>query len=115
MPWPLMTLSPTHRADRTPACSPGPGTGTVGTGTGPGPGPVMRGILLGLLLLATACAQRPVQPALPLAVLLPADALLLGEQHDAPDHQDLARQAVQSLQAQPGLAALVLEMAEAGR
>lgn len=74
----------------------------------------MRGILLGLLLLATACAQRPVQPALPLAALLPADALLLGEQHDAPDHQDLAHQAVQSLQAQPGLAALVLEMAEAG-
>lgn len=96
-----MTPRPTQRAHRTPACA-------------PGPGPVTRGILLGVLWLATACAQRPVEPNLPLATLLPADALLLGEQHDAPDHQDLAYQSVQVLQAQPGLAALVLEMAEAG-
>ena len=50
-----------------------------------------------------------------LATLLPADALLLGEQHDAPAHQQLQRQAVQWLAARGELAALALEMAEQGR
>ncbi len=46
--------------------------------------------------------------------LLPADVLLLGEQHDAPDHQRLQREAVLWLAARGQLAALVLEMAESG-
>ena len=50
-----------------------------------------------------------------LAALLPADALLLGEQHDAPEHQRLQRQTVDWLAARGELAALALEMAEQGR
>lgn len=48
---------------------------------------------------------------------LPPDTplLLLGEQHDAPEHQQLARSSVQQLAKQGRLAALVIEMAEAGR
>lgn len=50
-----------------------------------------------------------------LTPLLPADALLLGEQHDAPDHQRIEREVVQVLAARGVLAALALEMAEQGR
>ncbi|MBU0748080.1 MAG: ChaN family lipoprotein [Gammaproteobacteria bacterium] len=49
-----------------------------------------------------------------LQTLLPADVLLLGEQHDAPDHQHLQREALLWLAARHQLAALVLEMAERG-
>jgi uncharacterized iron-regulated protein len=49
-----------------------------------------------------------------LAPLLPADALLLGEQHDAPDHQRIEREVVQVLAARNVLAALAVEMAEQG-
>lgn len=49
-----------------------------------------------------------------LQTLLPADVLLIGEQHDAPDHQRLQREAVQALAAREQLAAVVLEMAESG-
>ncbi len=68
--------------------------------------------------LLTACATRP--PALTpdeqarLAALLPADVLLLGEQHDAPAHQRLQRQTVEWLIDRGELAALALEMAEQG-
>lgn len=47
--------------------------------------------------------------------LLPADAILLGEQHDAPQHQHIEAELVQWLAQRGQLAALVLEMAEAGR
>lgn len=50
-----------------------------------------------------------------LTALLPTDALLLGEQHDAPDHQRIEREVVQVLAARHELAALALEMAEQGR
>jgi len=50
-----------------------------------------------------------------LTTLLPSDALLLGEQHDAPDHQRIEREVVQVLVARNELAALALEMAEQGR
>ena len=50
-----------------------------------------------------------------LTPLLPSDALLLGEQHDAPDHQRIEREVVQVLAVRHGLAALALEMAEQGR
>lgn len=46
--------------------------------------------------------------------LLPADAILLGEQHDAPDHHRIERETVQALAARGALAALAVEMAEAG-
>lgn len=50
-----------------------------------------------------------------LSQLLPADAILLGEQHDAPDHQLVHRLVVQALASQHILAALTLEMASQGQ
>lgn len=50
-----------------------------------------------------------------LTALLPAEALLLGEQHDAPAHQRVQSEVVQALAAHGQLAALALEMAEQGR
>jgi uncharacterized iron-regulated protein len=47
-----------------------------------------------------------------LQALLPADVLLLGEQHDAPAHQQLQRAVVLALAARGTLAALALEMAD---
>lgn len=75
-------------------------------------------MLLSSLLLA-ACAMAPA-PALDgvqqarLAALLPADAILLGEQHEAPEHHVLERQVIEWLAAQGALAAVALEMAEQG-
>lgn len=62
-------------------------------------------IALAAVLLA-GCAP-------PLAVPAP-DVLLLGEHHDAPEHQQLHRRFIQRLAAQGNLAALALEMAEQG-
>ena len=50
-----------------------------------------------------------------IAALQPVDALLLGEQHDAPEHHAIEREAVEALVARGHLAALALEMAEEGR
>jgi uncharacterized iron-regulated protein len=47
--------------------------------------------------------------------LLPVDALLLGEQHDATDHHRLELETVEALIARNQLAALAIEMAEEGR
>ena len=46
--------------------------------------------------------------------LLPLDVLLLGEQHDAPDHQRIHREVIEALAARGALAAVVLEMAMQG-
>lgn len=46
--------------------------------------------------------------------LLPADIILLGEQHDAADHQQVHRIVVEALAARNSLAALALEMASQG-
>lgn len=46
---------------------------------------------------------------------LPADALLLGEQHDAPEHQALQARIVGALASRGQLAALLLEMADSGQ
>ena len=46
---------------------------------------------------------------------MPADALLLGEQHDAAEHQQLQRDVVTALARRGQLAALAIEMAEQGR
>jgi len=62
------------------------------------------------------CAPMP--PALDLparvAELLPADAILLGEQHDAPEHQRIERDVVTLLAARGVLSAVVIEMAPRG-
>jgi uncharacterized iron-regulated protein len=74
-------------------------------------------------VLAAACAAPPAasnaaDPAFNVpqrvSALLPTDILLLGEQHDAPDHQQLERETVQALADQGQLAALTLEMADQG-
>lgn len=74
-------------------------------------------LLAAALALLSGCAA--LHPAgMPLRAhraLLPADILLLGEQHDAPEHQAWERATVQWLAQRGQLAALVLEMAEAGR
>jgi uncharacterized iron-regulated protein len=69
------------------------------------------------LVAACAAGPRPARDstAQRLAALMPADALLLGEQHDAPEHQIIEREAVEALAAAGRLAALVVEMAEEGR
>ena len=78
-------------------------------------------------MLAGGCAGRPelpileqtgsraaAQTAVRLDALLPADALLIGEQHDAPAHHVLEQQIVSSLASRGLLAAVALEMAEVG-
>ena len=71
----------------------------------------MRHLLTVMLLsLLAACGSVPRD----VDGLLPADALLLGEQHDAASHQQRHREAVQWLAGQGRLAAVALEMAEQG-
>lgn len=70
-------------------------------------------------MILGGCALTPHRseaPAWPQALerLLPTEILLLGERHDAPQHQDMQRQAVEWLAQRGLLAALVMEMAEAG-
>ena len=73
------------------------------------------------LLLASPAQAQPLPPAphseaLPpyWQQIRPTDALLLGEQHDAPQHQDIQTQVVAWLAGQGLLAALTLEMAKQG-
>jgi uncharacterized iron-regulated protein len=84
---------------------------------------ITQASLYSVLLALSACSSPlPTPPTDPapdprltqLRQLLPADALLLGEQHDAPAHQRIHQQVVQVLAAQGQLAALVLEMANQG-
>lgn len=84
--------------------------------------------VLSALMVAAGCSNAPpadtrsppppatpaADAAAPWAALLPPPVLLLGEQHDAPDHQRLQREAVAALGARGALSAVVLEMAEAG-
>jgi uncharacterized iron-regulated protein len=89
----------------------------------------LRCLTLGALCAAlmTACAHRPEAPIIPLLAgqaasdtatrldkLLPADVLLLGEQHDAAEHQQIEQQVVANLAQRGVLAAVALEMADAG-
>ena len=63
--------------------------------------------LLAISALAlTGCTSLPAD--------LSAQALLLGEQHDVPEHQRLHRDTVQTLAARGQLAAVALEMADQG-
>lgn len=79
--------------------------------------------LLFLFFLLSACASVPEPRLFPdvatdittrTDALLPADVLLLGEQHDAAEHQDIHRQVIEHLAVRGQLAAVVLEMTEAG-
>jgi uncharacterized iron-regulated protein len=70
-----------------------------------------------LLMLALAgCALQapPLDVPARVAELLPADAILLGEQHDAVEHQQIERDVVSALAARGNLSALVIEMAPRG-
>jgi hypothetical protein len=49
-----------------------------------------------------------------LAQLLPTQVLMLGEQHDAPEHQAIHQRTVSTLAARGQLAAVVLEMTSGG-
>ena len=89
----------------------------------------VTGLLVSVILLAgcagaTTAPNAAAPPAGPypsatdlmrrLDSLLPADGILLGEQHDAPEHQRLQREVVLALAERGTLAALVIEMAEQG-
>lgn len=79
------------------------------------------------LALAGGCAGRPELPIIELSsggpaaltsarldALLPADVLLIGERHDAKEHQQIEQQVIARLAARGLLAAVALEMAEVG-
>jgi len=91
------------------------------------PGRLAVFLAVACLLVAGGCAGRPelpileqtgsssaVQIAARLDALLPADVLLVGEQHDATAHHDLEQQIVSSLAVRSLLAGVALEMADAG-
>ncbi len=75
--------------------------------------------ILALTALVAGCSAVPpggagTSLAPRLAALLPADVLLLGEQHDAPEHHAIERETVAALAARGQLAAVAIEMAETG-
>lgn len=83
-----------------------------------------RWALTALLVLLSGCARVPEPRLFPEApnditlrtdALLPADVILLGEQHDAPDHQYIQQHVIARLAVDGKLGALALEMADAGR
>ncbi len=77
--------------------------------------PLRRALLLGAVLSWAASLARASDEWTPrLDALLPTRALLLGEQHDASEHQRIARALVQTLAGRSALAAVVLEMLPAG-
>src|SRR3989344_2937670 len=82
---------------------------------------LLAGALLATGALAGCASTGTTPPSTPLAAwpdrlqaLLTTDVLLLGEQHDAPEHQRLQRETVLWLAAKGQLAAVVMEMAESG-
>lgn len=85
----------------------------------------LSGLVCALAL--SSCAGRPEAPiielpggsaeraiATKLEALLPADVLLVGEQHDAAEHHLIEQQIIAVLVAKGQLAALALEMADVG-
>lgn len=66
--------------------------------------------------MATAGCATPTPRTIDalLATVSPTPLLLVGEQHDAPEHQALQRGLIERLARQGRLAAVVMEMAEAG-
>lgn len=75
--------------------------------------PLVAGLALALLV---GCSTTTVPQTTPerLQAVLPTDMLLLGEQHDAPEHQVIHQHVVQKLADGHRLAALALEMADTG-
>ncbi|MFP8779689.1 ChaN family lipoprotein [Hydrogenophaga sp. RWCD_12] len=71
-------------------------------------------VVASLAALLTACGTLPSANA-DLQGLLPTPLLLVGELHDAPEHQALQRDTVRQLAARGELAAVVMEMVEQGR
>ena len=74
----------------------------------------LRSGALVLVILLSACASNVPGISQRIAALPAADVILLGEQHDAPEHQALQRAAVTELAHRGQLAALALEMADQG-
>ncbi|MGE0098781.1 MAG: ChaN family lipoprotein [Hydrogenophaga sp.] len=67
--------------------------------------------------LLSACVSPSAAPSVPALLdrLLPTQALLIGEQHDATEHQTLQRDVVLALASAGRLGGLVMEMTEQGR
>jgi uncharacterized iron-regulated protein len=82
--------------------------------------PLFFAVSFGAVLFLSGCSMLPasVDADVPVArridALMPADVLLLGEQHDAFDHHRIERETVEALVSQGKLAALAIEMAEDG-
>jgi len=75
---------------------------------------VAMAIALSVSLAGCAAGLRTSDLQSRLDAWLPADVLLLGEQHDAPEHQVLQQKIVGALAARGVLAAVALEMADSG-
>jgi uncharacterized iron-regulated protein len=75
---------------------------------------VALAITLSVTLTGCAAGLRTSDLQSRLDAWLPADVLLLGEQHDAPQHQVLQQTIVDALAARGVLAAVALEMADSG-
>jgi uncharacterized iron-regulated protein len=83
-------------------------------------------LCIAAMAFAGGCAGRPEAPILQapsretaqasarLEALLPASVVILGEQHDAAEHQKIEQQVVALLAAKGALAAVALEMADTG-
>lgn len=76
---------------------------------------VASGLALAFCGLMAGCATPLSDLPARIDSLLPVDIVLLGEQHDAPDHQRLQRAVVLELARRQQLAAVAMEMAEQGR
>ncbi|MCW5652104.1 MAG: ChaN family lipoprotein [Ramlibacter sp.] len=73
-------------------------------------------VTAGLAIWLASCASFSAGPDIVGRVdgLLPVDAVLLGEQHDATSHQRMHRRVIEALARRGVLAAVVVEMAEQG-
>lgn len=67
-----------------------------------------------LVAMLAACSSPLTMPDVVNADGPPPDIVMLGEQHDAPDHQAMHARVVRTLAARGTLAAVVLEMADHG-
>jgi uncharacterized iron-regulated protein len=83
---------------------------------------MLRSGAICLLIALGGCTHLPGRFSAPpnetntrILALPPVDVLLLGEQHDAPEHQRIHETVVHSYAERGRLAALVIEMAERGR
>ena len=71
-------------------------------------------IAIAFIVLLAGCSAPLPMPDVVNAAGPPPDILMLGEQHDAPDHQAMHSRVVTALAARGVLAAVVLEMADRG-